>query len=214
MLKELIDQDLVRSDYLKEFLVSHNLLHLLWVQQFVHDEYYEGSKTLWKLASNERKTKNQGLSLAIAKLAYLETITYENLKDDDVVESLEKFETAEDLVELHAVLVEKFKDILSAEKFIDIDNQDALQQEIMKLFFSKIPKHHTIISKIVKSSLREITSGFKLTSTGMIDILTIMNEPVADFLEDALRLALGFKDADVSKFYSNLVWRRCWLSAE
>jgi hypothetical protein len=214
MQKELLEQDEVRSDYLKEFLVSRNLLDLLWMQQFSHDEYYEGSNTLWELANSTRKTKKQSFCLAMAKLAYLETVKYEDLENDEVQEYIRKFETAEDLVQIHVLLSDHLKEALKNGNFLDTESLDLVHEEVMKVCFSKIPKSHTIMTKITKVNLQSILCGEKLTPFGIIDMLTLVNPTCESFFSDALKLAGNQQDAEVAKFYSNLVWRRCWLNSE
>lgn len=151
------------------------------------------------------------LALALSKLNYLATITYEDLQNDSVVSSVQTFEKAQDLIEFHGVLINYIKDAIVGADEGTGDDLDAALAAVMSRCYESISAS-SIMGVILKSSNYELLRDRKISVIGILDVVTLMSLSSYELYVDVMKLL--YNKIESGEYFYHLVWRRAWLSDE
>jgi hypothetical protein len=209
-LKELMEQDQHCSEYLHNFLNGNQYGYLSWIQDVKYGRYQNASSTLWELSTRDPNLKQEGICIALAKLAYLEA--HSDVPADEVQEQLKSFDIALDIIAAQKGIAETYKQILGASGHDNFEKVDETVDELVKSHFAGIQSYR-IRTMVLKSILRMLFQGKKVRLEGMLDLLTLQTT-TETFFDTALEILLNFKmDLETSlKYRLHLLWRYVWLS--
>lgn len=127
--------------------------------------------------------------------------------------SLRTYDHAQDLIEIHIVVVDYLKDFLIGDEIQDLSDTQAVLEKSIKLSFSAIPDDCPTLRETIGASLTALFNGNKISLTAIIDIMTLMHPASDDFFYDGCKL-LRNGQGDGFLFFLNVLWMRCWLGSE
>jgi hypothetical protein len=208
LLKDLMDQDQYCSEYLYRFLSENGYGYLSWIQDIGYGRFQSASETLWGLSEKETYLKQQSLSIAISKLAYLEA--HSEIPADQVQDQLKSFDIAMDMVVAQRVALEQYKQILVDEGYSNFEKIDSTVDTLLKASFEV--SNYRIRKLLLKRTLMTLFEGRKATVGSLLDLFTFQkgSEQYLTVLELLLHGKMDFEET--LDYRIHLLWKNVWLS--
>ena len=147
----------------------------------------------------------------MSKLSFYATIKYDDLRNENVISSVETYEKAQDLIEFHNVVINYIKDTIVGEDTMQGDDVDTILASVMSHCYESVA-NLPILNNLLKTSVNDLLRERKISVISILDVVTLMSIPSDELFADILKLLHNKIESE--EFFYHIVWRRAWLSNE
>ncbi|CAG8481784.1 6897_t:CDS:10 [Funneliformis mosseae] len=202
------------KDSLQKFLNERNLKGISWTHDIYLSQYGDASIKLRHLAKGQPRVDRSKTFLSISKLTFLAELGDEiDFKNEDVQRNLEEIENGFELLNAYSDLQEQFvKFIVTQSQHYSTESEQV--NAIMEGTAGNWKNYKPDLAQIYKMQVTKILQGEKVSTSGLIEVLTLKDKKLPDDFPFALQFTLN--DNKLSEDHRcailQTIWRRIYFN--
>ncbi|CAI2174432.1 15106_t:CDS:10 [Funneliformis geosporum] len=202
------------KDSLQKFLNERNLKGISWTHDIYLSQYGDASIKLRQLAKGQPRVDRSKTFLSISKLTFLAELGDEiDFKNEDVQRNLEEIENGFELLNAYSDLQDQFV------KFIVTQSQHYSKESeqvdaIMEGTAGSWKNYKPGLAQIYKMQVTKILQGEKVSTSGLVEVLTLKDKKLSDDFPFALQFTLNDNKLpeDHRRAILQTIWRRIYFN--